>query len=176
MNNIICQTARLILRQLVEEDFPACAAILQDIRVMYAWEHAFSDDEVQEWIAENRRRYLRDGYSYWAVIERERGRQIGLCGLLAEEAGDERLLGLGYIFNHDYWHQGYAEEAARACISYAGDVLAAAEITAQIRPENTASRQLAERLGMSIGGQFIRHYRGKEMPHLIYRMRLNPQQ
>ena len=63
---------------------------------------------------------------------------------------------------------GYATEGARASLACAFERLGAERVIAVIRPENSASRGVAERLGMEIEGRFIRHYRGKEMPHLIY--------
>ena len=42
------------------------------------------------------------------------------------------------------------------------------EVIAEIRPENKKSRRVAERLGMTISGSFVKTYKGKEMPHLIY--------
>lgn len=142
--------------------------ILQDIDVMYAWEHAFSNDEVADWINENRMRYEKDGYGYWAVIHKMSERLIGVCGLLKEQADYENYVGLGYIFNKDYWGRGYALESASACVDYAFHTLKVKELTAQIRPNNLPSRKVAEKLGMEVKKEFIKRYRGKEMLHLIY--------
>lgn len=166
--NIILETDRLYLRKINLGDYNSICSILQDIDVMYAWEHAFSDNEVLEWINENLLRYDRDGYSYWAVIEKLSGQLIGVTGIITEEADGEKYIGVGYIYNKAYWNKGYAFESASACIDYAAEVLNASEITAQIRPENTSSRKVAERLGMSVKKQFVKHYKGKDMPHLLY--------
>ena len=53
----IVETERLFARELTNEDFSELSGILQDIEVMYAWEHSFSDDEVKEWINNNIKRY-----------------------------------------------------------------------------------------------------------------------
>lgn len=165
---IILETPRLYLRKIQTDDDSSICAILQDIDVMYAWEHAFSYDEVVQWIHENIMRYDRDGYSYWAVIEKASDRLVGVCGLISEQADDESYVGIGYIFNKSHWGKGYAFEAASSCINYAFDVLQLSEITAQIRPENLPSRKVAERLGMSVKKQFVKNYRNKDMPHLLY--------
>ncbi len=164
----ILETERLYLRKITEEDYLPIAAILQDIEVMYAWEHAFSEQEVIDWIAANIRHYASDGYSYWAAIEKSSGRLIGVTGLIAEKAEHENYLGLGYIFYKSFWHQGFALEAARACVDYAFKHLPIDEITAQIRPNNLSSCKLAEKLGMTIKKKFIKHYKGKDMEHLLY--------
>ena len=165
---IILETERTILRQLCPDDQAALTAILGDINVMYAWEHAFTDDEIHDWIAENILRYTRDGYSYWAVICKNTERLIGVCGLLQESANDKNYLGIGYIFAKAFWHQGYAFECAAACKTYAFDRLHPPLLTAQISPGNSASRKVAAKLGMSELEQINRVYRGKTMPHILY--------
>lgn len=168
MTGLILESERLVLRKLTEVDFPMLCAVLQDIDVMYAWEHAFTDEEVRDWLRENLSRYETDGYSYWAVIIKETNEFSGVAGLLREEADGEEYVGIGYIFAKAFWHQGYASEAARACMEHAFHTLGIREVTAQIRPENLPSRRVAEKLGMIVKKEFIRHYRGKEMPHLLY--------
>lgn len=165
---IILETSRLYLREIQTTDYQDICSMLQDADVMYAWEHAFSGQEVARWIDENIMRYGRDGYSYWAVIEKMSGRLIGLTGLIAEQANHENHVGVGYIYRKSYWGNGYAYEAAAACVDYAFNILNLTEITAQIRPENRSSRNVAEKLGMSVKMQFIKHYKNKDMPHLLY--------
>ena len=77
-------------------------------------------------------------------------------------------MGVGYILGRNFWGRGYASEGAAACVDYAFDQLGAAEVIAEIRPENSASRRVAERLGMTARESFVKIYKGKEMPHLIY--------
>lgn len=164
----ILETNRLILREIKPEDYHDLCSILQDIEVMYAWEHAFSDQEVSEWINENIKRYERDGYSYWAVIEKETNQLVGVTGLILEQADEEKYIGIGYIYKKSCWKQGYALEGALGCLNYAIEKLGIEEITAQIRPENLSSRKVAETLGMTVKKEFSKTYKGKEMPHLLY--------
>lgn len=166
--DIIVQTQRLYLRKIRKNDKLAISRILQDEKVMYAWEHGFSDDEVIDWIEQNLMRYQRDGYSYWAVIEKNTGGLVGLCGLLSEKAGEENNIGVGYIFDKSFWHMGYAYESAFACVDYAFRVLGVDQVTAQIRPNNHSSIKVAEKLGMTVRSQFVKRYRGKDMVHLLY--------
>ncbi|WP_290776437.1 GNAT family N-acetyltransferase [Anaerofustis sp.] len=168
MINKILETSRLILREICPNDYSAISMILQDSEVMYAWEHAFSNTEVIEWIEENIKRYDRDGYGYWAVIEKESNDLIGLCGLMVERVDYEVYTGIGYIFKKDIWGKGYAFESALGCMDYAFKVLNLTEVTAQIRTENISSIKTAEKLGMRVKKEFIKKYKGKEMPHLLY--------
>ena len=47
---MIIETDRLYLREMNQGDYEALCKILQDEEVMYAYEHAFTDNEVQEWL------------------------------------------------------------------------------------------------------------------------------
>ncbi len=51
----LIETERLGLRELALEDFAALCVFLQDLDVMYAWEYAFSDEQVREFIKTSKR-------------------------------------------------------------------------------------------------------------------------
>ena len=50
------------------------------------------------------------------------------------------------------------------------NTLNAPKIVCDIRPMNQSSIAVAKRLGMLETGMFVKHYRGKEMPHLIFEL------
>ena len=91
----------------------------------------------------------------------------------ARALGYENYIGLGYILAPKYWKKGYATQGAAILLNRAFRELGAQLVIAEIRPENTASRRVAERLGMKCTGEFLKYYRGKQMPHLIYRITKN---
>ncbi len=45
------------MRRMGNEDITPLSAILQDKDVMYAYEHAFSDGEVRQWLDRQMKRY-----------------------------------------------------------------------------------------------------------------------
>ena len=59
---MILETERLILRKMTQEDYPALCRMLQDPLCMYAYEHAFSDEEAQQWLDRQLLRYGVDGF------------------------------------------------------------------------------------------------------------------
>ena len=77
----ILETERLYLRELCQEDFPALCMILQDEKTMYAYEGAFSDTEVQQWLDRQLSRYREFGFGLWAAVRRDNDEVIGQCGL-----------------------------------------------------------------------------------------------
>lgn len=50
VETMILETKRLYLREMQQSDFLDLCEILQDKEVMYAYEGAFNDIEVQEWL------------------------------------------------------------------------------------------------------------------------------
>ena len=168
MTEWVLETERLGLRKFAEGDFADLCAILQDEQVMYAYEHAFSDEEVQKWFDNQLGRYDRDGFGLWAVILKEGGSFIGQCGLTMQEYGGERVVEVGYLFARAYWHRGYATEAARACRDYAFAELGVNEVFSLIRTTNEASKRVAVRNGMVPRGEFSKHYYGIDMPHIAH--------
>ena len=76
MAETILETDRLILREMTDRDFPALCRMLQDRSVMYAYEHAFSDQEAWEWLRRQQARYRKDGFGLWAAVERTSGEKF----------------------------------------------------------------------------------------------------
>ena len=165
---MILETNRLVLREMTQEDFPALAKILMDEDVMYAYEGAFTKEEVQDWLDRQIVRYQEYGFGLWAVVLKETGVMIGQCGVTMQDYNDGKIMEVGYLFQKEYWHQGYASEAAIACKEYAFDKLGATEIYSIIRDTNRASQNVAKRNGMTCVAEFIKHYRGIDMPHVLY--------
>lgn len=165
---MIIETERLILRKMDNGDYSALCKILQDEDVMYAYEHAFSDDEVDEWLKKQLVRYETDGIGLWAVVLKENGEVIGQCGLTKQLWWGENIVEVGYLFRKDFWHKGYATEAAVACKDYAFNRLGEKRVYSIIRDLNLPSRRVALRNGMKVCGVQVKHYYGIDMPHLIY--------
>lgn len=168
---MILETERLTLREMTTEDLPALSEILQDEETMYAYEGAMSDIETREWLDRQLARYKEDSFGLWVVVLKETGKMIGQCGLSWQEADGRRVLEIGYLLNRAYWHKGYAAEAVAGCKRYAFDILNANEVYSIIRDTNIASMNVAIRNGMTIRGRFVKHYRGVDMPHIIFSVR-----
>ena len=162
------ETERLYLRELRQADSDSLRKILQDEQTMYAYEGAFDDKEVQNWLNKQIGNYRRDGFGLWAVILKETDEMIGQCGLTWQDFAGQKVLEIGYLFQRAFWHNGYAIEAAKACKTYAFENLQAEEVFSIIRDTNTASQKVAERNGMTCCGKFVKHYRGAVMPHYVY--------
>ena len=166
----ILSTDRLLLRKLEESDRPRIAAILEDKETMYAYEHAFSPAETDEWLNRQLSRYERDGVGLWAACDLATGELIGQCGITMQDAGPDGLVPeIGYLFRRDVWGKGYATEAARACKRYAFTLLGYPAVYSIVRENNLASQRVAIRNGMLPRGHVVKRYYGMDMPHIVFR-------
>lgn len=165
---MILETKRLYLREMKQSDFESLCKIMQDEQTMYAYEGAFNDTEVQEWLDRQILRYQKWGFGLWAVILKETDEMIGQCGLTMQPWKDREVLEIGYLFQRLFWHKGYAVEAANACKTYAFEILNENEVCSIIRDTNTASQNVAIRNGMIQMDSWIKHYRGVDMLHYRY--------
>lgn len=165
---MIIETERLYFREMKQSDFNSLCKILQDEETMYAYEGAFTDAEVQEWLDRQISRYQKWDFGLWAVILKETDEMIGQCGLTMQPWKNDEVLEIGYLFQRAFWHKGYAIEAAKACKKYAFENLNANEVCSIIRDTNTSSQNVAIRNGMTVADTWTKHYRGVDMPHLRY--------
>lgn len=167
------ETKRLTLRELTRSDLDALRRILQDADVMVAYNGAFNEEETQAWLDRQLARYDAYGHRFglWAVVLKATGEMIGQCGLTLQPWKDRQVLEIGYLFQKAFWHRGYATEAAVACREYAFSVLDAQEVCSIIRDTNLPSRNVALRNGMTVTDHWVKHYRGVDMPHLLYSVR-----
>jgi len=165
---IIITTERLLLRKMNQNDFTDLCEMLQDADVMYAWEHTFSVQQVQEWLDRQLDRYTSTGVGFWAATDKKTGDMIGQIGLAWADINGENVLELAYMLKKTFWNKGFAVEGSRACLDYAFKTMGVNKIYAPIRPENKMSRNVVEKLGFEVRGEYVIHYNNKDMLHLVY--------
>jgi RimJ/RimL family protein N-acetyltransferase len=139
-------TERLHLRPFRADDFEAHARICADPDVMrYIRAGALPRADAWWQMARYMGHWQLRGYGLWAVVERTTGDLIGHLGFLNPEGGHG--FELGWALARDAWGRGFALEGTRAAVHHAFTALNRDHIACLIRPENTRSIRLAERLG-----------------------------
>ncbi len=159
-------TERLVLRRLVPEDFEAVRKIHSDPRVMAIYGGVFTEQGTRDFIQRNLDRYAKDGVSFFAITVKETGELIGCGGIVMQETDQGIEPEIGYQMRHDQWRKGYATEMARGCMKYAFETMKVDHIISLIRPDNAASRRVAEKNGLRVDREFD----WKGQLHLVYRM------
>lgn len=171
MQHMILQTDRLQLREMTFSDIGALSLILQDENVMYAYNGAFNDEETLAWMQKQLQRYREHGFGLWGVFLKDTGEMIGQCGITMQEYKRVQVPEVGYLLARRYWHMGYATEAATACREYGFNTLHFEALYSIIRDTNIASQHVALRNGMTFIDMIVKHYRGVDMPHMVFRVR-----
>lgn len=167
MQSLVLETERLRLRRFRETDVDAIFAIIGDDVAMKYYQRTFNRRDAEEWVERNLRRYFEYGAGFFAVMLKESDDVIGDCGIIQQNVEGEPLMEVGYHFRRDQWGNGYATEAARACMGLAFHALGAEKVISLIRAANLPSRKVAERNGMRVERQVMH----SGLPHLLYAMR-----
>ena len=109
----------------------------------------FDRERASERLQADQRECEHHGDGLLAVVDCGTGRFLGRVALMYWPRFDET--GVGWVLRRDAWGQGFATEAARACVAWGFWNLGVPYLTAMIRRENTRCIRVAERLGMTPG-------------------------
>lgn len=147
----VLETERLTLRWFDEGDAAFILALVNDPDWLtnIGDRNVHSLDDARRFIADRlAASYWDKGHGLWAMERREDGALVGMCGLIDRDTLPE--IDVGYALAPAFRRQGYAREAASACLAYARDVLARPRVLAIVSPANAPSRALLESLGMRV--------------------------
>ena len=144
------ETDRLVLRNWREEDRQAFFDMNSDPEVMRFFERTRSRTEADALLDRFAEEIDRDGYGFWAVELRSAGQVIGFTGLrdIEFDVPFTPSLEIGWRLLTAHWGNGYASEAASACLAYGFEQMGLAEIVSFAVTQNWASRRVMERIGM----------------------------
>jgi RimJ/RimL family protein N-acetyltransferase len=148
MHTLIIETKRLKLREFRSDDLDDLAAMVGDEEQMRFYPRPKTRDEASEWISRNVAFYAEVGFGFWLIESLPSARFLGYCGIrpLTLEGASETEM--GWHIKKTSWNQGMATEAARAVRDLAFTRYGLARLVAIIHPEHTASRRVAENIGM----------------------------
>lgn len=163
----IARTKRLVIRETVMEDVPELYRMYKEpgmerfIRPM----QETLEEELEFMRAYISHAYLFYDFGLWTVLEKDGGQIVGRAGLFLSELLDDAVE-LGYLIGQKHQKKGYAREAGRAILSYAGEVLDLEEIHLLCDCQNTASIRTAKALGLRRTGCL--RAEGKELTHFLW--------
>jgi RimJ/RimL family protein N-acetyltransferase len=164
---VILETERLLLRPFRQADFEDYAVMCADREVMRYLSPTgdpLSREDAWRQMAMFAGHWQLRGFGLWAAEERQTGRFVGRIGLHYPEGWPDREL--GWALCRQFWGQGLASEGARAAAGHAFRTLGWSHVISLIRPGNTRSIRVAERLGARPAEVSI----FREVEHLVYRL------
>jgi RimJ/RimL family protein N-acetyltransferase len=147
------ETQRLFLRELRVDDAESFYNLNLDPEVIkYTGDAAFGNIESARTFLVGYDQYKKYGFGRWAVIHKTSGEFLGWCGL--KHSADLEETDLGFRFFKNYWNQGYATEAAIACVDIGFKHFGLNTIVGRARIENEASVRTLQKCGMSFERYF----------------------
>ncbi len=108
----------------------------------------FTTKQIEERLQTEIDNYKKYRVQYYPFFSLESSELIGCCGLRPYK-NETDVYELGFHLRKEFWHNGYAFEAATAMIDYAFQMLLASELKAGHNPQNTSSKKVLEKLGFT---------------------------
>jgi len=168
-SNFVLETERLRLRPYRLEDLDDLLGILGDPDTMLYYPAPYSREGTLEWIQDNLRRYREDGFGLWAMELKDTEEFAGNCGPAVREVEGVPEVEPGWHVKRTLWGRGLAPEAAAACRDWVFQNLGAERLISLIRPENSPSRRVAKKIGMTVDREVA--YGSMGWLHLVYMVR-----
>lgn len=165
------RTERLRLRRWTDADRGAFHALNSDPAVMATIGPVMTRGESDAFMNRIEARFDELGYGLWCVDLD--GDSIGFTGLAVPWFRDG--VEVGWRLRSEHWGNGYAPEAARACLRYAFDVVGLDEVISFTARTNTKSQRVMEKLGMARDPDGDFDHPGVPegnplRPHVLYRL------
>ena len=146
----VLETARLRLRPYGQDDLEDLHAMFSDAEHMRHYPSTLDREGAQTWLDWQQERYADDGFGLWIVEELGTGGFAGTVGPMVQEVEGERHVEIGWHVRPGLKGRGYAPEAGAAARDWAFANLDVDHVISLIRPENTSSARVAEKLGMHV--------------------------
>ncbi len=169
MNDYEITTQRLGLRRWKEADLGPFAEMNGDKAVMEFFPALLSESESMEMLNRIKTHFETNGFGLYAVDSLATGKFMGFTGFSIPrfESDFTPCIEIGWRYKKDAWGQGFATEAAIACLQHGFEVLHFEKVVSFTAVDNTKSEKVMKRTGMTKVGYF--DHPGIELNHRLYR-------
>lgn len=157
----VIKTDRLLLREINETDAEDIVKWRSDTDVIKYLKspHKLTISEHIDWY---HNKYMCD-YNRFDWIAMEGKKKIGVFGLVLKRNLDYEIEGksyaeVNYLLVPEARHKGYAREAVKALIQYAGETWNINQVIVEIHKDNKSSINLADKIGfeyLTENGEFV---------------------
>ena len=138
------ETDRMTIRNFTMDDLKDLHDIFGDAETMKNCEPAYSVEKTADFL----QKFCIDKNGAVAAVHKETNKVIGY--ILFKEY-DEEVYEIGWIYNKDYWRQGYAFESCKAVMDYAFNEMNVHKVFAEAI-DGIKSVGLMKKLGMKLEG------------------------
>ena len=156
MNPYVISTARLGLRQWTDADIQPFAEMNADATVMRYFPAILTPEETSGMIKRIRQGFETNGFGFYAVELQSTKEFIGFTGFSIPrfESFFTPCIEIGWRYKQSAWGNGYATEAASACLQYGFTVLGLPTVYSFTAAINLPSEKVMQRIGMAKVGEF----------------------
>ena len=169
------ETPRLILRDWQDSDLLPFTEMNADPKVMEYFVKPLTAEESSAFFLRIRNELADFGYGAYAVERKTDGKFLGFTGLhrIPFEADFTPGIEIAWRLSREAWGNGYATEAAAACLEYADKRLGLREIYAFTTLQNRRSERVMQKTGMQRIGIFDHPLLDTRHPlrkHVLYKI------
>lgn len=149
-------TKQLGLRNWKASDLDSFFEMSQDKEVMKYFPNLLSKEKCKNFIERMQKHFNENGFCYFALDILETGEFIGFTGMLHQnyESKFTPCVDIGWRLKQSAWNNGYATEAAKACLKFASENLQIKEIYSIASKVNTNSIAVMKKIGMKYHSEF----------------------
>lgn len=157
MGTIYTETERLILRSWEVADRLPFAEMNRNDNVMKYFPALLSTEESNAFVERIIAEFEETGFGLYAVEIKNTGEFIGYVGFhrFNFDAFFSPDWEIGWRISDRFWHNGYATEAAMACINYARQKRLCDKLYSFTAVPNIPSENVMKRIGMTPEGLFM---------------------
>ncbi len=173
MNSHTLSTLRLNLRKWIDSDTQPFIEMNKDAEVMKYFPSTLTEAETLKMIERINLGFEKNGFGLFAVENKLTKEFIGFTGFAIPtfEAFFTPCVEIGWRLKKEFWGQGFATEAAAACLQYGFADLGFDKIVSFTSVLNTNSEKVMKRIGMKYVADFDHPKLGKDSilcRHVLY--------
>ena len=169
----VVESERLLLRRLESSDAARVRELANHPRIASVTTnipHPYPEGLAEGWIATHGALWAAGKAVHFGIRRRRDGLLVGVIGL----EGMDGIRGtLGYWLGVDYWSRGYATEACRALVEWAGRETDLKELQALHMQRNPASGRVLQKSGFHLVGEKVAEMGGRAERVAEYRRGLD---
>ena len=156
MKEYIIKTKRLGLRNWNASDLLPFTEMCQDKEVMKYFPNLLSEKDTENFIKRMQVHFKEFGFCYFAVDILGTNEFIGFTGMLHQnyESPFTPCVDIGWRLKKSAWNNGFATEAAIACLDFASEKLNLKEIYSIASKVNVSSIHIMKKIGMNYHSDF----------------------
>ncbi len=147
----LLKTERLGLRNWLPSDEAPFSEMSQDKEVMKYFPKLLNKEDSKNFIARMQNNFETYGFCYFAMDILESGEFIGFTGILHQNYKSKftPCVDIGWRLKKSAWGNGFATEAAMACLDFAFSELELNEIYSFATINNKGSEAVMKKIGMN---------------------------